>query len=74
VLTRADLKLKAFLRPARAELVDSEIVVRYESNYKFHFNQLKINQSNFEDLIYQLYGNAYSIVIQGEGETIRKKW
>jgi DNA polymerase III subunit gamma/tau len=74
VLTRADLKLKAFLRPARAEMVDSEIVIRYESNYKFHFNQLKINQSNFEDLIYQLYGNAYSVVIQGEGETIRKKW
>jgi DNA polymerase III subunit gamma/tau len=74
VLTRADLKLKAFLRPARAELVNSEIVIHYESNYKFHFNQLKINQANFEDLIYQLYGNAYSIVIQGEGETIRKKW
>jgi DNA polymerase III subunit gamma/tau len=74
VLTRADLKLKAFLRPARAELIESEIVIRYESNYNFHFNQLKINQSNFEELIHQLYGTAYSIVIQGAGETIRKKW
>ncbi|MGL4609295.1 MAG: DNA polymerase III subunit gamma/tau [Trueperaceae bacterium] len=74
VLTRADLKLKAFLRPARAELLENEIVVRYEPNYKFHFSQLKINQAHFEDLIYQLYGTAYSIVIQGEGETIRKKW
>lgn len=74
VLTRADLKLKAFLRPARAELVDSEIIIHYESNYTFHFNQLKINQSNFEALIHQLYGTAYSIVIQGAGETIRKKW
>jgi DNA polymerase III subunit gamma/tau len=74
VLTRADLKLKAFLRPARAELVESEIIIHYESNYNFHFNQLKINQANFEDLIYQLYGTAYSIVIQGSGETIRKKW
>jgi DNA polymerase III subunit gamma/tau len=74
VLTRADLKLKAFLRPARAELVDKEIVVRYEQTHNFHFNQLKINQANFEDLIYQLYGTAYSIVIQGAGETLRKKW
>jgi DNA polymerase III subunit gamma/tau len=74
VLTRADLKLKAFLRPARAELVDSEIVIRYEQNFNFHFNQIKINQDKFEDLIYQLYGTAYSIVIQGAGETIRKKW
>ncbi len=74
VLTRADLKLKAFLRPARAELVESEIVVRYEQTHTFHFNQLKINQSSFEDLVYQLYGTAYSIVIQGSGETLRKKW
>ncbi len=74
VLTRADLKLKAFLRPARAELVEREIVVRYEQTHNFHFNQIKINQASFEDLIYQLYGTAYTIVIQGAGETIRKKW
>lgn len=74
VLTRADLKLKAFLRPARAELVEKEIVIRYEQTHNFHFNQLKINQANFEDLIYQLYGTAYSVVIQGAGETLRKKW
>jgi DNA polymerase-3 subunit gamma/tau len=74
VLTRADLKLKAFLRPARAELVEGEIVIRYEQNFSFHFNQIKINQDKFEDLIYQLYGTAYGIVIQGAGETLRKKW
>ncbi len=74
VLTRADLKLKAFLRPARAELVESEIIIRYEQTHTFHFNQIKINQAQFEALIYQLYGTAYSIVIQGAGETIRKKW
>jgi DNA polymerase III subunit gamma/tau len=74
VLTRADLKLKAFLRPARAELVESEIVIRYEQNFNFHFNQIKINQDKFQELIHQLYGTAYSIVIQGAGETIRKKW
>jgi DNA polymerase III subunit gamma/tau len=74
VLTRADLKLKAFLRPARAELIEGEIVIRYEQNFTFHFNQIKINQDKFQELIHQLYGTAYGIVIQGAGETIRKKW
>jgi len=73
VKTRAGAQLKAFLMPARERIDGQVLTLHYEATHKFHFTQLKERQEELSELIGELAGPGYTIVIEGPGETVRKK-
>ncbi|MCA9838348.1 MAG: DNA polymerase III subunit gamma/tau [Trueperaceae bacterium] len=69
----ADPKLKAFLTPAREEIEGKTIRLIFEERYKFHFGQLKNNLDSLVELVANLYGSGFEIVLDGPGGSVRKK-
>ncbi len=74
VMTEANSQLKAFLRPAQDEISDQTIRLRYDERHKFHFSELKKRLDELSSLISGLYGGGYELVIEGPGESVRKKF
>ena len=74
VKTEASAQLKAFLNPAEDTIEGSTITLRFGDRYKFHFNELKKRQDELAKLITSLFGGGFELVLEGPGDTARKKF
>ncbi len=73
VKSKANPQLKAFLMPAQESIQDLQVTLRYSETHKFHFAELKKRHDELVELIQQVAGQRYSLLIEGPGETLRKK-
>ncbi len=74
VKTEASAQLKAFLNPAEDTIEGSTITLRFGDRYKFHFVELKKRQDELAKLITSLFGGGFELVLEGPGDTARKKF
>ena len=74
VKTEASAQLKAFLNPAEDFIEGSTITLRFGDRYKFHFVELKKRQDELAKLIVSLFGGGFELVLEGPGDTARKKF
>lgn len=73
VKSHASAQLKAFLQPAEDEVGGGVLTLRYGERHRFHFGQLKTRQDELMALVEEVGGPGWSLVIEGPGETLRKK-
>lgn len=71
IQTKAGVRLKAFMQPAEAEVSGDTLVLTFADHYKFHFEQLKLNEDKLADLVNTLYGDRVTLEIRGPGKTLR---
>lgn len=73
VKTRASVQLKAFLMPAEEAVEDDRVILRYSDTHRFHFQELKKRDDELGALVAEVAGPGYTIVVEGPGDTLRKK-
>lgn len=69
----ADPRLKAFLMPAREHVEGKTLQLSFDERHKFHYGQLKNHVEELLELIRQLYGEGFELVLDGPGGSLRKK-
>lgn len=73
VKTRAGTQLKAFLQPAEDEVADGTLTLRFGEKHRFHFTQLERRQDELMALVEEVGGPGWSLVVEGPGDSFRKK-
>lgn len=73
VKSKASAQLKAFLMPAEEAIDGQQIVLRYGDTHRFHFQELKKRDDELASLVAEVAGPGYTIVVEGPGDTLRKK-
>ncbi len=73
VRSRADVRLKAFLAPARVEQADTVIRVIFPAENEFHHKQLLQRLDEFTKLVAEVAGPGYELVIDGPAGNARAK-
>lgn len=73
VKTKASAQLKAFLMPAEEDVMGDEVILRYTDTHRFHFQELKKRDAELATLVAEVGGAGYTIVVEGPGDTLRKK-
>ncbi len=71
VRSRADVRLKAFLAPARVEQEDTVIRVIFPEANEFHHKQLLQRLGEFTKLVAEVAGPGYELVIDGPAGSSR---
>jgi DNA polymerase-3 subunit gamma/tau len=69
IQTQAGVRLKAFIKPAEAEIDGSKLTLIFDDRHKFHFEQLKKYGDSLAELVTGLYGET-SIDIRGPGQAL----
>ncbi len=69
----ADPRLKAFLMPAIESSEGKVIKLSFSDKHKFHFGQLKNQQDELLELITNLFGPGFELILEGPGGSVRKK-
>ncbi|MEM7735659.1 MAG: DNA polymerase III subunit gamma/tau [Deinococcota bacterium] len=70
IQAKAGVRLKAFIKPAEAEIDGSKLTLIFDDRHKFHFEQLKKYGESLAELVTGLYGET-SIDIRGPGQALR---
>ena len=70
----ASPQLKAFLNPADDAIEGRTIRLHYHERFKFHFTELKKRVDELTALVSQLYGDGFELVVEGPGDSLRKKF
>lgn len=69
VQRKANGKLKAFMRPAQADIAGNHLTLTFEKKSKFHYEKLLENRHELEQLLQQHYGEqAMLTIISPEGK------
>ncbi len=71
VRSRADVRLKAFLAPARVEQGENTIRVIFPEANEFHHKQLLLRLDEFAALVAEVAGPGFELVIDGPGGVTR---
>ncbi|MEM6430929.1 MAG: DNA polymerase III subunit gamma/tau, partial [Deinococcota bacterium] len=69
IQAQAGVRLKAFIKPAEAEINGSKLTLIFDDRHKFHFEQLKKYGERLAELVTGLYGET-SIDIRGPGQAL----
>ncbi|MCO5172839.1 MAG: DNA polymerase III subunit gamma/tau [Trueperaceae bacterium] len=67
VRSKADVRLKAFLAPARVEIVGRTIRIAYPDTNEFHHKQLLMRLEELRALVTDVAGAAFEIEVDGPG-------
>lgn len=67
VRSKADVRLKAFLAPARVEVVGKTIRIAYPDTNEFHHKQLLQRLDELKSLVKDVAGPGYEIEVDGPG-------
>ncbi len=67
VRSKADVRLKAFLAPARVEVVGRTVRIAYPDSNEFHHKQLLIRLEELKALVTDVAGAGYEIEVDGPG-------
>ncbi len=67
VRSRADVRLKAFLAPARVEHDEKTIRVIYPEANEFHHKQLLLRLDEFAALVEEVAGPGFELIVDGPG-------
>ncbi len=73
VKAAASAQLKAFLQPSQEEVSAGVVTLRYGERHKFHFQQLVQRYDELVELIASNAGPGWDVVLEGPGESVRKK-
>lgn len=69
VQRKANGKLKAFMRPAQADIAGNHLTLTFEKKSKFHYEKLLENRHELEQLLQQHYGEqAMLTIVSPEGK------
>jgi len=60
--------------PAQDEIVGTTITLTFGDKHKFHFTQLKTRIGELSELVERLYGTGFELVLEGPGDSARKKF
>lgn len=74
IKSEANAQLKAFLMPAQDHIDGQTIKLTFGDKHKFHFSQLKNRQDELGQLISKLYGTGFELILEGPGDSTRKKF
>ncbi len=67
VRSKADVRLKAFLAPARVEIVGRTVRIAYPDANEFHHKQLLMRLEELRALVTDVAGAAFEIEVDGPG-------
>lgn len=64
---QASGQLRAFLSPARDSIDGQVITLDFPEQFRFHYNKLNEHLADFEQLVEQVAGPGYKIILRGPG-------